>query len=335
MFQEFSYGSNKEIIINLSLTPNLMLKNKKLAILCLAAFLPCSYFGYKYVDKYLSFRAEQKWNNEKEQIFDTSKEKNLSDCIEELENKLETIITNEENELFNTNLENVDMTKKEVKVDVYIDKNPKEKKVFKLVTDFYKKMDINLNINYVENIDYDSLTHNHIAVEILPTDKWNKKMNELTRGKPHGAEGLASAKERIALIKYTPKKDNEHKARIIAHEIGHLFLLYHSHQFWDDSLESYTWVKVNTRIKKSIGGPVLIPNLMSCMKPMIICNKYPLGVDFEESQKKIMHSYLSKGKVYRQFEWAQHDFKKYVNLLEKANNYNTINLDNRNIFEIF
>jgi hypothetical protein len=91
-------------------------------------------------------------------------------------------------------------------------------------------------------------------------------------------------------------------ANLLIHEMGHLLGLYHTHEFVNDPIPDFL-----------PNGKT--PNFMSNE----IAFKSHLGaVDF---QKRLIHSYLGKGKVYQQYAQVDFDPLRYLELIKKYNGY--------------
>ncbi len=92
-------------------------------------------------------------------------------------------------------------------------------------------------------------------------------------------------------------------ANLLIHELGHLLGLYHSFEFTDDPVALET--KTTT----------ITPNFMS----HDIAFKSDLG--FADFQKRMIHNYLSGGKVFQQYQQVNFDALKYLELLKRYNNF--------------
>jgi hypothetical protein len=315
----------------------------------------------------------------------------------DLKNK--TILFNHEN------LKEVDFSRKKVTIDVYIDESKEleiykknKEKIFKYVSDFYKKMSVDLDIRFVDVIDPSALEPaKHLAIEIYAEKKCaqrNGKLSEIISyenenvylmfnvGRAHIKKNIALAcyctaeklmditeefpldklekmadtitktikesekeciektikigkewKEKIKKIeklivkrviiyelisrkeiKRNKKRPSDisirRKAETITHELGHLFGLYHSNLFTNDPIPNYLVAK-NT-----------IPNYMTQSENHNCSAEFPIGSGFNDFQKRMVHSYLSRGKVYQQLEAVNFDFYNYCEYIKKANDYN-------------
>ncbi len=90
-------------------------------------------------------------------------------------------------------------------------------------------------------------------------------------------------------------------SNLLIHELGHLMGLYHAHEFVNDPIP--------------VRGPDRIPNFMS----QKIAFKKTMG--FVEFQRLLIHSYLSKGKVYQQYQAVDFDPLRYIESVKTANHY--------------
>jgi hypothetical protein len=108
------------------------------------------------------------------------------------------------------------------------------------------------------------------------------------------AEGSAGSKD---------AEQNRHwLANLLIHELGHLLGLYHAHEFVNDPIPE-------------ILADGKTPNFMSHE----IAFRSKLGaVDF---QKRLIHSFLGKGKVYQQYAQVDFDPLRYLELIKKHNGY--------------
>jgi hypothetical protein len=91
-------------------------------------------------------------------------------------------------------------------------------------------------------------------------------------------------------------------ANLLTHELGHLLGLYHVHEFTDDPV---------ARAPRTKGAP----NFMGHR----IASRATLG--FNEVQRCLIHSYLGKGKVYRQYQAVDFDPLRYLELVKLHNSF--------------
>jgi hypothetical protein len=91
-------------------------------------------------------------------------------------------------------------------------------------------------------------------------------------------------------------------ANLLIHELGHLLGLYHAHEFLNDPIPE-------------ILPDGKTPDFMSHR----IAFKSNLG--WVEFQKRLIHSYLGRGKVYQQYAQVNFDPMRYLELVKKYNGY--------------
>lgn len=109
-----------------------------------------------------------------------------------------------------------------------------------------------------------------------------------------------------AQLSADPKNESLNRnwlANLLIHELGHLMGLYHAHEFANDPIP----VRLPDQDRT--------PNFMS----QKIAFKKDLG--FVEFQRLLIHSYLSQGKVYQQYQAVNFDPLRYLDLVQAVNNY--------------
>ncbi len=94
----------------------------------------------------------------------------------------------------------------------------------------------------------------------------------------------------------------ERLAHLMIHELGHLFGLYHAHEFVNDPIPEYL-------------PDGKTPNFMSHH----LLTRGSLG--FVDFQKRLIHSYLGGGKVFQQYRHVDFDPLRYLELLKQHNSY--------------
>jgi hypothetical protein len=93
----------------------------------------------------------------------------------------------------------------------------------------------------------------------------------------------------------------ERLANLIIHELGHLFGLYHANEFVNDPIpETLPDGKTPDFMSQNLAQP---------------------GLGFVDFQKRLVHSYLSRGKVFQQYTYVDFDPLRYLELLKRYNNY--------------
>jgi len=98
--------------------------------------------------------------------------------------------------------------------------------------------------------------------------------------------------------RYNPQK----LANVTIHELGHLFGLYHANEF------------VNNGIPEILPDGKT-PNFMSQHLTE------PRSLGFVDFQKRLVHSYLSGGKVFQQYRYVNFDPLHYLEMVKTYNNY--------------
>jgi hypothetical protein len=91
-------------------------------------------------------------------------------------------------------------------------------------------------------------------------------------------------------------------ANLLAHELGHLFGLYHAYEFVNDPVA----------LGLTDNGA---PNFMGQNI------EYEASLGFGEFQKRLVHSYLSGGKVFRQYQQVNFDTLRYLEQVKAANGF--------------
>lgn len=98
------------------------------------------------------------------------------------------------------------------------------------------------------------------------------------------------------------QKNPQRLAHLIIHELGHLFGLYHAHEFANDPIPEFL-----------PDGET--PNFMS----HYLAEEGELGL--VELQRLLVHSYLSGGRVFRQYQQVDFDPLRYLELIKRHNNF--------------
>ena len=236
----------------------------------------------------------------------------------------------EEQALFSlADLGPVDLSPKKVTVEVMVSDSPELNACRRMlplawerVQEFYARMGVNLT--YVEGQPQPGTLAptQWLLVELLPHKEWlNRSFKAFNVEPPFRLRFLQVCRDKCAFahlplsivhisfkrfeeteLKDAPGKTGENRdwlANLLIHELGHLLGLYHTDEFTNDKIPEVL--------------PDKTPNFMS----QRIAFKPRLG--FVEKQKLMVHSYLSKGKVYRQYEQVDFD---PLNYLEKVKVHN-------------
>ncbi len=109
------------------------------------------------------------------------------------------------------------------------------------------------------------------------------------------------AESEFAAIPGEPGLGAEGLYRLLIHELGHLLGLYHAHEFSNDGLGEFL--------------PGKVPNFMG---------HHLTGATapgFAEQQRKLVHSYLGGGKVFKQYQAVDFDPLRYLEALKTANHF--------------
>ncbi len=231
-----------------------------------------------------------------------------------------------------TDLGPLDMSPKHVTVEIYASPNPEMNSFHRLLQEawpivqaFYRRMGVELEMvpgqatpgNLVpgKRLRLEALTHeawlDHTfkAFQVEPPfrtrfaavcrDKYafaHLNLSTIHLDFKHFEKDICSNGPREA--RYNPQK----LANVMIHELGHLFGLYHADEFVNDPIPEYLPDKRT-------------PDFMSQHLAQ------PQGLGFVEFQKRLVHSYLSGGKVFQQYRYVNFDPLSYLELVKKYNNY--------------
>ncbi|MGQ9688157.1 MAG: hypothetical protein ACUVXF_05125 [Desulfobaccales bacterium] len=164
-----------------------------------------------------------------------------------------------------------------------------------------------------------------LRLEALPHQEWlNRTFTAFQVAPPYQARFMTVCRDKYAFahlhlstihldyrrfqddICGQPREESRRSAELLAnlmiHELGHLFGLYHAHEFVNDPILEYL-------------SDRRTPNFMSqhLVKPG--------GLGFVEFQKRLVHSYLSRGKVFQQYRAVDFDPLRYLELVKRHNRY--------------
>lgn len=245
----------------------------------------------------------------------------------------ETLSYAQEAALFSlADLGQVDLTPKRVVVEIYASPNPELNSFQRLlpqawsgVRNFYAQMGVLLDmvpgeptpgkLEAGKRLRFEALTHKEWlaatfkAFQVAPPfrqrflavcqDKYafaHLNLSTIHLDYRRFRDDICGAEPKQA--KYSP----ERLANLIIHELGHLFGLYHAHEFTNDPVAEFL----------SDGKT---PNFMShyLVKPG--------GMGFVDFQKRLVHSFLSRGKVFQQYQQVDFDPLRYLELLKLHNRY--------------
>ncbi|MBM4294706.1 MAG: hypothetical protein FJ126_07380 [Deltaproteobacteria bacterium] len=225
----------------------------------------------------------------------------------------------------------VDLSPKTVTVEVFVSPNSELDACRRMlplawerVQQFYARMGVNLV--YAEGRpEPGALARTQrLRVELLPHKEWlNRSFKAFNVEPPFRLRFLQVCRDKCAFahlplsiihisfkrfeeteLKDSPGKTGQNRdwlANLLVHELGHLMGLYHTDEFTNDKIPEVL--------------PDKTPNFMS----QRIAFKSRLG--FVERQKLMVHSYLSQGKVYRQYEQVDFDPLRYLEKVRVHNGF--------------
>lgn len=226
----------------------------------------------------------------------------------------------------------VDLSPKRVTVEIYVSPQPELTPFHRLlpqawrqVANFYAKMGLLLDMVPASATPGDLSARKHLRLEALSHREWLKRTFQAFRVEPqfrprfmlvcqdkyafahlnlstihidfrHFQRDICSTKPGEA------KNNPERLGRLIIHELGHLFGLYHAHEFANDPI------------------PEFLPDGQTANFMSHYLGEEG-GLGFVEFQRRLVHSYLSGGKVFRQYQHVDFDPLRYLELLKRHNNY--------------
>jgi hypothetical protein len=229
------------------------------------------------------------------------------------------------------NLGPVDLTPKRVSVEVFASPHPQLSSFHLIfpqawphVQAFYAKMGVILEMLPGKAAPGDLAPGKHLRLEALTHDEWLDRTFRAFQVEPpfrsrflrvcqdkyafahlnlstihmdfnHVQRDIFSKRPREA--EYNPEK----LANLIIHEMGHLFGLYHANEFVNDPVpETLPDGKTPDFMSQNLAQPSL---------------------GFADFQKRLVHSYLSGGKVFQQYRYVDFDPLRYLELLKRYNSY--------------
>jgi hypothetical protein len=225
----------------------------------------------------------------------------------------------------------VDLSPKRVTVEVYASPHPDLSSfqvlfplAWPIVQAFYAKMGVILEMVPGKAKAGDLSPGKHLRLEALTHDEWlDRTFMAFQVEPPYRARFLRVCQDKYAFAhlnlsaihmdfkhiqkdilssrhreaRYNPEK----LANLIIHELGHLFGLYHANEFVNDPVpETLPDGRTPDFMSQNLAQPEL---------------------GFVEYQKRLVHSYLSGGKVFQQYRYVDFDPLNYLEFLKRYNNY--------------
>ncbi len=226
----------------------------------------------------------------------------------------------------------VDLSPKTVTVEVYVDPDPElaevrrmRAQVWEQVARFYGGMGVNLVEAAGQSQPGPLDPVKRLRIELVPDRQWlQKSFKAFDVAPPFQLRFLQVCLDKCAFAHVSlstvhisfkrfkkaefssdPGESNLNRhwlANLLIHELGHLLGLYHSFEFTNDP------VAVEAR-------GAATPNFMS----HDIAFKASLG--FVDFQKRLVHSYLSQGRVFQQYRQVEFDPLRYLEMVKRHNGY--------------
>ena len=225
----------------------------------------------------------------------------------------------------------VDLNPKTVTVEVYVSPEAELADcrrmlplVWERVQKFYARLGVNLRQETAGPQPGPLAPAQRLRVELLTHKEWlNRSFTAFDVAPPFRLRFLQVCKDKCAFAhlplsmvqvsfkrfqetEFSPEpgkaqQNRDWLANLLIHELGHLMGLYHAHEF------------VNHPI------PVYLPNKTPNFMSHRIAGKGELG--FVEFQKRLVHSYLERGKVFQEYQYVNFDPLRYLELVKRHNGY--------------
>ena len=225
----------------------------------------------------------------------------------------------------------VDLSPKRVLVEIYPSPHPDVSsfevlfpQAWPLVQAFYAKMGVILEMITGKPAAGPLVPGKHLRLEVLTHDEWlDRTFQAFQVEPPYRARFLKVCQDKYAfahlnlstihidfkhiqrdILSRHPREAHNNPARLahlIIHEMGHLFGLYHANEF------------VNDPIPETLPDN-RTPDFMSQ-------NLAQPDLGFVDFQTRLVHSFLSNGKVFQQYRYVDFDPLRYLELIKQYNNY--------------
>lgn len=238
----------------------------------------------------------------------------------------------EEAALFSlTDLEPLDLSPKTVAVEVYVSPAPELRpfqqllpQIWPRVQDFYAQMGVLLKLVPGQARSEPLNPRTRVRLEALTHKEWLARTYQAFKVEPPFRfrflkvcqDKYAFAHLHLSTIHLDARRFQEeicgeggkrtlqirNFAHLLIHELGHLFGLYHAHEFINDPIPEFL-------------PDGRTPNFMS---QHLVDYK---EVGFTDWQRRLVHSFLSGGKVFQQYRQVDFDSLRYLELIKVHNRY--------------
>lgn len=225
----------------------------------------------------------------------------------------------------------VDFSPKTVTVEVYI--SPEQelaacRRMFPLVWErvgqFYARMGVNLRQVMAGPEPGPLAPAQRLRLELLTHKEWlTRSLKAFNVAPPFRLRFLQVCRDKCAFAhlplslvhisfkrfeetEFSPEAGKAHQnqdwlAHLLIHELGHLMGLYHAHEFVNHPIPVFL--------------PDKTPNFMSQQIA------FHTEVGFVEFQRRLLHSYLGRGKVFQEYQYVDFDPMRYLELVKRYNGY--------------
>jgi hypothetical protein len=239
-----------------------------------------------------------------------------------------------ESSLFSlANLGPVDLSAKEVEVEVYVAPGPEQElfaarkdKILERVRKFYARMGVAIKWSPGRAEPGVLAPASRLRLEVLGHREFlAKSFKAFQVPEAYSGSFLQSAEYKFSfahlplstahisfdyfkknILDRHPEAAALHEAwaaHLIAHELGHLLGLYHAHEF------------INDPTHENLLDEKHPPNFMGRR----LCQTGEAG--FGEFQQRLVHSYLGRGKVFEQYRYVKFDPLRYLQLIKQYNHF--------------